>query len=101
MSVFESVQAEREAGASTRWGGEHSFLSGRQLQRSGGPEVADAEHGRYLRRRVTGTAGVLLRAKAEGHLAAVAPLLDQLDVLGFRLTGAVRERILRLAGEAS
>lgn len=50
--------------------------------------------------RVTGTAGVLLRAKAEGHLDA-APLVDQLDALGFRLTAAVRERILRLAGEVS
>lgn len=49
--------------------------------------------------RLTGTAGVLLNAKQEGHLAAVAPLLDQMAQMGFRLSGTVRGMILSLAGE--
>ncbi|MBI3797688.1 MAG: DUF3368 domain-containing protein [Deltaproteobacteria bacterium] len=47
--------------------------------------------------RITGTAGVLLKAKQEGHISAVAPLLDQLTQLGFRLGDAVKASILRLA----
>ncbi len=49
--------------------------------------------------RLTGTAGVLLKAKQEGHLAAVAPLLDQMAQMGFRLTDTVRAMILSLAQE--
>ena len=49
--------------------------------------------------RITGTAGVLLKAKQEGHISAVAPLLDQLTQLGFRLGDAVKASILRLAQE--
>jgi uncharacterized protein len=49
--------------------------------------------------RITGTAGVLLKAKQSGHLDALSPLLDKLDSLGFRLAEDVRITILRLAGE--
>ena len=49
--------------------------------------------------RLTGTAGVLLKAKQEGHIAAVTPLLDQMVQMGFRLSGTVRSMILSLAGE--
>jgi predicted nucleic acid-binding protein len=49
--------------------------------------------------RVTGTAGVILKAKQEGHLSAVAPLLDKLIQLNFRLSETVKARILRLAQE--
>ena len=47
----------------------------------------------------TGTAGVLLKAKQEGHVSAVAPLLNRLTQLGFRLGDAVKASILRLAQE--
>lgn len=50
--------------------------------------------------RLTGTAGVLLKAKQEGHLAAVAPLLDQMTQMGFRLTDTIRAMILSLAQES-
>ena len=43
--------------------------------------------------------GVLLRAKREGHLEAVRPVLDRLDELGFRLGPAARAEVLSLAGE--
>jgi predicted nucleic acid-binding protein len=49
--------------------------------------------------RLTGTAGVLLKSKQEGHLSAVAPLLDTLTQLGFRLSETVKTSILRLAQE--
>ena len=49
--------------------------------------------------RMTGTAGVLLKAKQVGHLSAVAPLLDRLLQLDFRLSDTVKARILKLAQE--
>jgi hypothetical protein len=49
--------------------------------------------------RLTGTAGVLLKAKQEGHISAVAPLLDRLLQLDFRLSNAVKASILKLAQE--
>ncbi|MBI4517959.1 MAG: DUF3368 domain-containing protein [Deltaproteobacteria bacterium] len=49
--------------------------------------------------KVTGTAGVLLRAKREGALPAVAPLIAELTQLGFRLGPAATRAILTLARE--
>lgn len=49
--------------------------------------------------RLTGTLGVLLDAKRAGLIAAVAPLADELQRLGFRLSGATRQAVLGLAGE--
>ena len=49
--------------------------------------------------RLTGTAGVLLKAKQEGHIHAVAPLLDTLIQQGFRLSDATRTAIVALAQE--
>lgn len=46
-----------------------------------------------------GTLGVLLDAKQAGLVSAITPLLDQLQVLGFRLSSHTREVILDLAGE--
>jgi hypothetical protein len=48
---------------------------------------------------ITGTLGVLLRAKQRGLLEQVRPCIDQLQALGFRAAPAVRESVLRLAGE--
>jgi len=48
----------------------------------------------------TGTLGVLLLAKENEILVAVAPVLDALEQRGFRITDAVRARVLQLAGEA-
>lgn len=49
--------------------------------------------------RVTGTAGVILKAKQEGYIPAVAPLLDRLLQLDFRLSDTVKAHILKLAQE--
>lgn len=52
--------------------------------------------------RVTGTIGVLVRAKREGHLAAVGPLLDKM-IAGtqFRIGRELYETTLRECGELS
>ena len=50
--------------------------------------------------KLTGTLGVLLDAKRAGLIAAVAPYLDRLDALGFRVAKGTRLAVLRLAGEA-
>jgi predicted nucleic acid-binding protein len=46
-----------------------------------------------------GTLGLLLAAKRANLIPAVAPLLDHLDALRFRLSGATRGAVLRLADE--
>ncbi len=48
---------------------------------------------------LTGTLGLLLDAKRKGLVPAVAPLLDQLQALRFRVSAPTRAAILRLAGE--
>ncbi|OFV87171.1 MAG: nucleic acid-binding protein [Acidobacteria bacterium RBG_16_68_9] len=57
-------------------------------------------HARLLGVAFTGTLGVLLRAKASGQIAAIAPLLAHLDALRFRLDARTRAAVLTLAGEA-
>ena len=47
----------------------------------------------------TGTLGLLLIAKEQQLIAEVAPVIAILEERGFRLTEAVRQRILRLAAE--
>jgi predicted nucleic acid-binding protein len=49
--------------------------------------------------RLTGTLGLLLDAKRAGLVSAVAPLLDKLQALRFRLAPHTRAAVLKLAGE--
>jgi predicted nucleic acid-binding protein len=49
--------------------------------------------------RLTGTLGLLLDAKRAGLVEVVAPLLDELQALRFRLAPHTRAAVLRLAGE--
>ena len=56
-------------------------------------------HAKLLRIRLTGTLGILLRAKAKGLVQQVAPLIDRLEDLGFRLDEDTRKAVLKLAGE--
>ncbi len=58
-------------------------------------------HAEALNLAFTGTLGVLLRAKVEGRIPRIAPVLDQLDRLRFRLSPKTRAAILRLAGEGA
>jgi predicted nucleic acid-binding protein len=56
--------------------------------------------GQLLGLRMTGTVGVLARARREGLVLRLAPLLDCLDALGFRLSAQARAMALRLLEEA-
>ena len=47
----------------------------------------------------TGMLGLLLDAKKRGLIAAVAPVLDELDGHDFNMSPRIRESILRAAGE--
>jgi len=49
---------------------------------------------------VTGTIGLLIKAKQSGIISAVRPLLDALDACQFHVSRALREEALSLAGEA-
>src|SRR5215471_3446854 len=55
--------------------------------------------GRLLGLRMTGTVGVLARATREGLVPRLAPLLDRLASLGFRLSAQARAMALTLVGE--
>ncbi len=57
------------------------------------------QQARSLRLAVTGTLGLLLRAKKLALLPAVGPVLDRLQELGFRLDRWTRAEVLRAAGE--
>ncbi|HYG64247.1 MAG TPA: DUF3368 domain-containing protein [Thermoanaerobaculia bacterium] len=52
-----------------------------------------------LRLRMTGTLGILLKARRTGRVDRLAPLLDRLERLNFRLDAGTRANVLRLAGE--
>ena len=49
--------------------------------------------------RMIGTVGLLLHAKRQGIITAVEPLLKALEQVDFRITDALRQEALRLAGE--
>jgi len=65
--------------------------------------ILDERLGRWHAERMqltfTGTLGILLRAKVEGRISRVEPLLTLLDRLGFRLSARTRAAVLRQAGE--
>jgi uncharacterized protein len=50
--------------------------------------------------KLTGTLGILLKAKQSGYITQIAPILEQLETLRFRLSPATRTAILKLAKEA-
>jgi len=57
-------------------------------------------YARMLNLKLTGTLGVLLKAKEAGLLPALAPVLDRLQLLRFHMDLETRQAVLRLAGEA-
>lgn len=56
-------------------------------------------HALHLGVQVTGTLGVLIKAKRSGHVKQVHPILERLESLGFRLDPVTRAAVLKLAGE--
>lgn len=58
-------------------------------------------YGKALKLTVSGTLGTLLRARLEGRIDQIEPLLDQLDRLGFRLSARTRAAIVKQSGETA
>lgn len=56
-------------------------------------------YARLLRVQFTGTLGILLKGKQVGFMTTIAPILDRLDALRFRLDPSTRTAVLKLAGE--
>ncbi len=56
-------------------------------------------HARLIGVHLTGTLGVLLKAKAAGHIQQLAPVIARLTEFGFRLAEQTREAVLKLANE--
>jgi len=54
---------------------------------------------RRLELTMTGTLGLLLKAKQTGRIARLEPFLDRLESLNFRLDRETRSSTLKLAGE--
>lgn len=50
---------------------------------------------------VTGTLGILLRAKRSRLIDKVAPVMERLNQLGFRASNATQLAVLKLAGEVA
>ena len=57
-------------------------------------------HAQLIGVTLTGTLGVLVKAKTAGHIPQVAPLISRLTEFGFRVSGQTRDAVLRLADEA-
>jgi len=49
--------------------------------------------------RYTGTLGVVVKAKVQGHLPSIQPLLARLRTVGFRISPELEAAALKLAGE--
>jgi predicted nucleic acid-binding protein len=49
--------------------------------------------------KITGTAGVLLKAKKEGYFKEIKPILGRLKETGFYLSAALIAEILKISGE--
>ncbi len=49
--------------------------------------------------KVTGTVGLLVKARQEGILSSIRPLLDDLNANSFRIAAGLRAEALRLVGE--
>lgn len=63
-------------------------------------EPAGRTQAKQLGQGVTGTLGLLLVAKHRGLLAAVRPIVDDLEAgAGFRVRRELREQVLRAVGE--
>jgi predicted nucleic acid-binding protein len=74
------------------------------MQVPGAVLILDERLGRLyanaLKLSFTGTLGILLRAKVEGRIPRIEPLLEHLDRLAFRLSPSTRTAVLKQAGES-
>ncbi|MBI4781959.1 MAG: DUF3368 domain-containing protein [Oscillatoriophycideae cyanobacterium NC_groundwater_1537_Pr4_S-0.65um_50_18] len=59
------------------------------------------KYARQLNLTVAGTLGVLLKAKQIGLIESIAPILDQLHALNFRIAQSTHAAVLKLAREGN
>lgn len=62
-------------------------------------DLAARRHAKLLGLRVTGTLGILLKAKQNNLLNQLKPLVERLGAAGLRLADSTREDFLKMAGE--
>lgn len=69
----------------------------------GGRIILDDRHARKIAARLgvamIGTVGILVKSKRHGLIAAVKPLIEQLEKHNFYISEALKHEALRLAGE--
>ena len=65
--------------------------------------ISDDKQARAVAKRlgvsVIGTVGILVRAKQEGVITEIKPILDDLEANSFFISQALRDEALRLVGE--
>ncbi|HSM83453.1 MAG TPA: DUF3368 domain-containing protein [Nodosilinea sp.] len=84
--------------------GEREVLSLSMKQQNALALLDDGLARQYARRlniRVTGTLGILLKAKQSGLIDQIGPVIDSLKQLGFRVSEETQAAILSLAAEAT
>ena len=73
------------------------------LERGSSLVVIDDRKGRRLARglglRLSGTIGVIIRAKEAGEIGSVKGIIEELEGAGFRLSESLKRKALELAGE--
>ncbi len=98
-----AIRSPQILGLSTDFGSGETEVLALALEESDSLVIIDEKLARKIAHlrglRVTGTAGVLLKAKQEGHIRAVKPFLDRLQDMHFHLSDSVRTLILNKAGE--
>ena len=62
-------------------------------------EIKGRKEAKRLGLKITGTLGILLKAKQYGFVKELKYLLDKLEVKGFRLSSEIKNEILKLAKE--
>lgn len=62
-------------------------------------EILGRYHAKHAKIKVTGTLGVLLKAKKSGFISELKPLLYELKVKGIWLSNNLIEKVLNLANE--
>jgi predicted nucleic acid-binding protein len=82
--------------------GEHEVMSLTKRTPGALALIDDGLARRYAKQldiRFTGTLGILLKAKQAGLIKNIAPVLAQLNALGFRMDHATKQGVLKLADE--
>ena len=98
-----AIRSPQIMGLSTDFGPGETEVLALALEESDSLVIIDEKLARRIARlrglRVTGTAGILLKAKQKGHILAVKPFLDRLQEIHFHLSDNVRTLILSTAEE--